>query len=102
MNVTGRLEHDEAVRKYAIHLLSEGYEVQARVEGWFHAPDYIYGYRPDIVARRGDEWVIVEIKKGEIDWPKISALERRVEREREHFKLVVVSPQEVSSGNWMA
>jgi len=100
-NLMGRFEHDEAVRRYAVHLLSEGYDVRARVEGWFEAPEYIYGYRPDIVARRGEECLIVEIKKGDMDWPKISALER-VPRERDHCRLVIASPEQVLAGVWMA
>jgi hypothetical protein len=99
--VTDKFDHDEAVRRYALHLLSEGYDVRARVEGWFQAPDYIHGYRPDIVAQRGDDWLVVEIKKGDVDWPKISALQR-VEREREHFRLLIVSPEQVLSGEWAA
>lgn len=94
-----RFEHDEAVRVYALHLLSMGYDVRARVEGWFQAPDYIYGYRPDIVANRGDEWLVVEIKKGDVDWPKISALER-VGRERAGYSVVIASPQDVMMGRW--
>jgi hypothetical protein len=93
-----RFQHDEAVRLCALKLLSEGYDVRARVEGWFQAPDYINGYRPDIVARKGDEWILVEVKKGEGDWPKISALVR-LQRERTDFKVRIVSPEEVIS-NW--
>jgi len=94
-----RVEHDEAVRMYALHLLSIGYEVHARIDGWFQAPDYIYGYRPDIVARRGNEWLVVEIMKGDTDWPKISALER-IERERADYKVVIASPQDVKMRRW--
>lgn len=68
-------EHDDIVRTEALRLLSQGYSVQARLEGWFDSPDIINGYRPDIVARRGDQSLIVEVEKGEIDWPKISAFE---------------------------
>jgi REase_AHJR-like len=99
-NAINRFEHDEAVRLYALHLLSQGYEVRARVEGWFQAPDYIFGYRPDIVANKGDEWLVVEIKKSESDWPKISALER-IEHERAHFKVVIASPQDVMMERWV-
>jgi hypothetical protein len=99
-DVICRFEHDRAVRLYALHLLTEGYDVQARVEGWFQTPDYLYGYRPDIVARKGEEWLVVEIKKSDADWPKISALER-VQYEREHFQFVVTSPESVFNGQWV-
>jgi hypothetical protein len=69
------IEHDRAVRHYAMQMLASGYEVKARVDGWFQEPEIIGGYRPDIVASKGTTFVIVEIKKGEIDWPKIKALE---------------------------
>jgi hypothetical protein len=100
-HTVSRFDHDEAVRRYALHLLSEGYDVRARVEGWFQAPEYIYGYRPDIVARKGDDWLIVEVKKGEVDWPKINALER-LRGERDHFRLVIASPEQVLAGVWAA
>jgi hypothetical protein len=94
--VLSRFQHDEAVRLCALRLLSEGYEVRARVEGWFQAPESVNGYRPDIVARRGNEWIVIEVKKGEGDWPKISALVR-LQRERTDFKVRIVSPEEVIS-----
>lgn len=87
-------EHDEAIRISALWLVLNGYSVQARVEGWFDSPDYIYGYRPDIVASKGNEWLIVEFKKAETDWPKINALER-YEREHAQFQVLVLSPRDV-------
>ncbi len=98
-----KFQHDEAVRLYALQLLAQGYDVRARVEGWFQAPEYVNGYRPDIVARKGSEWVLIEVKKGEVDWPKISAFER-FQHERHEFKLLVVSPEQVfsSQGGKMA
>jgi len=74
--------------------------VQARIEGWFPCPDFIHGYRPDIVATKGNEWLVVEIKKAETDWPKINALQR-IEYERAHFRVVVASPQDVIGGRWV-
>ena len=94
-----RFEHDRAVRLCALHLLAEGYDVQARVEGWFQAPDYVNGYRPDIVARKGTEHLVVEIRKSDADWPKINALER-LQRERKHFRFVVASPDAVLNRRW--
>ena len=94
--MASRLNHDEAVRLSALRLLSRGYGVRARVEGWFQEPEYVNGYRPDIVARKGDKWLLIEVKKGEVDWPKISALER-FQHDRRNFKLLIVSPEEVLS-----
>ena len=67
-------EHDDVVFIYALRLLSQGYVVHARVEGWFQDPQYVCGYSPDIIASKGKEYKIVEVIKGEVDWPKITAL----------------------------
>jgi REase_AHJR-like len=84
-----RTEHDHWVRTIAIELLANGYEVRARVEGWFDAPEILNGYRPDIIAMKGNHTLILEVKKGEVDWPKISALERW-EQEHNGYELCVV------------
>lgn len=89
-------EHDRAVRHYAMRMLADGYDVQARVEGWFQEPETIGGYRPDIVARKDDHFIIIEIKKGEIDWPKIKALEVFASR-RPEFQLQLITPETVST-----
>ncbi|OFW10386.1 MAG: hypothetical protein A3H96_02225 [Acidobacteria bacterium RIFCSPLOWO2_02_FULL_67_36] len=70
-------DHDRAVLLQALKLLHDGYAVRARVEGYFQLPDPIYGYRPDVVAQTAEgHYVIVEVKKGEVDWPKLEALQR--------------------------
>ncbi len=87
-------EHDRAVRHYAMQMLAKGYDVKARVDGWFQEPDVIGEYRPDIVASKGTSFVIVEIKKGEIDWPKIKALEAFVST-RPEIDLRLITPEDV-------
>jgi hypothetical protein len=94
MQTHSRLDHDEAVRRCALQLVATGYHVQARVEGWFEPPDYINGYRPDIVAHRGGRFIIVEVKKGGIDWPKIFALEKFVSNNHA-FKIKVMTPEDI-------
>jgi hypothetical protein len=71
-----RLDHDELVLHEAMELLALGYKVTARLEGLFEPPDTIYGYRPDVIAVLGAKVVIVEVKKGDVDWPKLVALQR--------------------------
>lgn len=88
-------EHDSAVRHYAMRMLADGYEVRARVEGWFQEPETIGGYRPDIVARKDGRFIIIEIKKSEIDWPKIKALETFASM-RPEFQLQLITPETVS------
>jgi hypothetical protein len=74
---TPRDDHDRVVLLQALKLLHDGYQVRARVEGYFQFPEPIYGYRPDVVAQMpGGHFVIVEVKKGDVDWPKLEALQR--------------------------
>jgi len=89
--VVANREHDEAVMRCALQYALAGYDVRARIEGWFEAPDYVNGYKPDIVARKGDRFVIIEVKKGEIDWPKISAFEIFA-RDHSDFEIQVITP----------
>jgi hypothetical protein len=77
-----------------MQMLAKGYDVKARVDGWFQEPDIIGGYRPDIVASKGTTLVIVEIKKGEIDWPKIKALEAFASNKPE-IDLRLITPEEL-------
>jgi len=88
-----RLEHDEAVHRCAFMLVAQGYDVRARIDGWFDAPDYINGYRPDIVARSGNHSIIFEVKKGEVDWPKISAFEHYL-TDHQDFEIRVLTPED--------
>src|SRR4051812_48917675 len=92
-----KLQHDEAVRLVALGLVSQGFDVQARVEGWFDLPEFINGYRPDIVAKWGEYVVIIEVKKGAVDWPKISAFQQFSDQNKS-FDVKVVSPEEVIGG----
>lgn len=88
-------EHDDIVRTQALRLLSEGYEVWARLEGWFDPPDFINGYRPDIVAKKGDQYRIIEIEKGDVDWPKIMAFRQFVTSNQNTELQVIESPEEL-------
>jgi hypothetical protein len=81
--------HDQKVRQQVLKLVGEGYQVKARMEGWFEPPDVINGYRPDIVARKGDDWIIIEVKKGDADWPKIAALEA-FQGQNPNYKLCII------------
>jgi len=91
------IEHDRAVRHYAIQMLADGYHVRARVEGWFDEPDTISGYRPDIVACKGNACLIIEIEKGQVDWPKIKALELYASTHPE-FQLRLITPEQLPEG----
>lgn len=54
-------EHDREVRAQARRLEEKGYEVEADVRG-FPKPGTFGGFRPDIVARKGQERKIVEVE----------------------------------------
>lgn len=88
-DIDSRLKHDSLVIRHAVRLVSEGWAVKARVPDWYEEPEVIAGYRPDILAQKGDEFLIVEIKKGEVDHPKIVALERFV-AENPRYKLQLI------------
>lgn len=87
-------QHEEALRHFVFVLMRDGYDVKARIEGWFEAPEVIYGYRPDIIARKGTHTLIIEIKKADTDWPKIAALQR-FQEEHADYELRVFTPDEV-------
>jgi len=76
--IEARLAHDDVVRGQVLNLLRKGYSVKARLEGWFDPPEEINGFIPDIVARRGTATLIVEVKLGNDDWPKLFAFKRFV------------------------
>lgn len=87
-----KLDHDHKVREQALLLLSQGYHVAARLEGWFNDPEPICGYSPDIVAEKQNEHLIVEVKKGPIDWPKIVALYEFAEEHPEWTVQIIELP----------
>ena len=58
---TGQKRHDAAVRKSADWYGSRGYSVQADVPGR-KQPKTIEKRRPDIIAKKGREEVIVEVE----------------------------------------
>lgn len=82
-------EHDHIVRQEALKCLAQGYAVKARVEDWFEPPEVINGYRPDIIAIGNGIMLIVEVKKGPVDWPKIFALQQ-FEKSNPAYRLVIV------------
>lgn len=94
MEPNSQVEHDKAVRHCALFLTTSGHNVKARVEGWFEAPTYINGYRPDILVQQDNHWFIIEVKKSEADWPKISAFEQYV-CSHNNFTVMVFTPQQV-------
>ncbi len=54
-------EHDALVRELAREFKDKGYAVEADVSG-FSRPATIGGYRPDIVAKKGEARKIVEVE----------------------------------------
>jgi len=54
-------KHNKTVANSAAYYKSRGYKVQADING-FQQPGTIRGRRPDIVARKGKDVVIVEVE----------------------------------------
>lgn len=88
-DVDSRLKHDLLVVKKAMQLVSDGWAVKARVDEWFEDPDVISGYRPDILAEKAGEFLIVEVRKEARDHPKIVAL-RLFVRNHSNYKLEII------------
>lgn len=56
-----RSKHDNEVRRTAERLKQQGFDVKADVSG-YDRPDTIRGFRPDVVAKKGWQRVIVEVE----------------------------------------
>ena len=54
-------KHDTEVQAIAKKLEKQGYNVQADVPG-FQQPKTIGGYRPDVIAKKGNQRKIVEVE----------------------------------------
>lgn len=54
-------KHDRAVQRAADSYSRQGFDVTADIKG-YQQPKTIGGYRPDVVAKRGRERIIVEVE----------------------------------------
>lgn len=54
-------KHDRTVKRVADSYEKRGYDVSADIKG-YQRPKTIGGFRPDVVAKRGRERVIVEVE----------------------------------------
>lgn len=68
----------------------KGYEVIEKPEPNL-LPDFLTGYRPDLILRKGDESIVVEVKSREslIGYPKLGDLDERL-RSQPGWKLSLV------------
>ena len=57
-------KHDAEVRKIAKALKNQGFEVEADIQG-FPQPSTINGYRPDVIAKKGQQKKIIEVETSE-------------------------------------
>lgn len=60
-NKRSQSKHDSEVKKTAQEFKKKGFKVKADIKG-FEKPSSIYGYRPDIIAEKGDLTEILEIE----------------------------------------
>lgn len=56
--------HDNEVKRITREFKKKGYDVKADIPG-YSRPDTISGYRPDIVATKGNQTKIVEVETTE-------------------------------------
>ena len=54
-------KHNAQVKQIAQKLQKQGYDVQADIKG-FSQPKTIGGYRPDVIAKKGNQRKIVEVE----------------------------------------
>lgn len=59
-----KTKHDSKVRKIAGGYKSQGWKVHADVSG-YPTPKTIYGRRPDVIATKGKQMIIVEVETKE-------------------------------------
>jgi hypothetical protein len=98
--VLARDRERKRIAQLAREYRGRGYDVFADVPG-YRSPDLIEGIRPDLVAKKGDEVIVMEVKtresmKGSKD--RIEYLARYADREpRIRFDLVLTNPRPQSS-----
>ena len=82
------------VEQIAQEYRDKGYEVMVE-PGPLQLPGPLTGFRPDLVARRGDEVVVVEVKARELlGDPRLQALAEAVRRQPGwRFELVLLRPE---------
>lgn len=88
--ILGRHLQDAAIEQLSLDLSGKGYDVQreVRVEG---APP---SYRADLIARRGDETIVYEVKVlGDRSHADLTRLAQAARDMGAQFRLVVVRPQ---------
>lgn len=92
--------HDEAVRRSAAQYQARGYKVKADVEG-FKRPDPIRGRRPDVVAQKGHDKVVVEWETPsslEADKAQQETLRRGAQAMGARFEVRVAKPRRRGRG----
>lgn len=77
--MTSTAEH-RAIERLARRYEENGYAVYTRRDAHAQLPDELRQFVPDFVARRGDEAVIVELKRRGMPAPHLSELAERVRR----------------------
>ena len=60
-----RTKHNRAVQESLEYYKDEGYDVRADLPGYKKKPGLIIGKRPDLVARKGRNVVMVEVETRE-------------------------------------
>lgn len=85
----------------ARQLVAEGYDVVVQ-PGWDDLPPDIARFQPDLLARKDDRIVVVEVKSRQPDGSARSRVEALAEAVRSHpdlhFKLVIGPPDEAPVG----
>ncbi|MEG3436274.1 hypothetical protein V0288_04010 [Pannus brasiliensis CCIBt3594] len=103
MAIVTEKQHGEQLLKVANDYKAKGFEVifQPQTED---LPDFMKNYRPDLLARRGEESVIVEVKsRSSLDSATaqyLSSLSREIKKHPGWtFQLVMINPEKIDNNS---
>ena len=60
-SLSSQSKHDRKVLQIVMEYINKGYQIKADIPG-YSKPGPILGYRPDIVASKGDHKTIIEVE----------------------------------------
>lgn len=85
----------QRVQKVGQVYRDKGYDVLIEPQG-NQLPDFLQTFRPDLIAHKGDEHIVVEVRtRGQVsDFPQVNELAKLVRNEADwRFQLVLLGPE---------
>ena len=94
-DLTARESEGLRVQKVGQVYRDKGYKELIKSQG-DQLPDFLQAFRPDLIAHKGDEQIVVEVRtRGQIsDFPQVNELAKAVKNEADwRFQLVLLGPE---------